>query len=66
MLNFGLAVGAGNVYQSDGGFFVKAEYNYLHFGTDAFPSWTNGAGQSEIVNITQFAHIFKVGIGFRF
>ena len=65
LVNFGFAVGGGVVFQTNSGFFIKAEYNFLHFGTDAF-TWTNGLGAFENVEITQTAHVFKVGIGFRF
>jgi outer membrane immunogenic protein len=62
--NVGWLLGAGAVAQLGNGLYIKAEYNYVNFGTDTVEV-TNGA-LTEDFDLTQTAHIFKLGIGLQF
>jgi outer membrane immunogenic protein len=64
ILNTGLVVGGGVVVAVGGGLTIKAEYNYIHFGTDAVP-FTDGVLDDDF-ELTQHAHTVKIGLGFQF
>jgi outer membrane immunogenic protein len=64
LINPGLVLGGGIVLGSNNGLYVKAEYNYINFGTEAF-TWSDGVWEED-VEISQTAHMVKIGIGFGF
>lgn len=63
-INRGWVVGGGAVAQLGNGLYIKGEYNYINFGTDEVEV-TNGI-LTEDFDLTQNAHVFKLGIGLRF
>ena len=65
ILNTGLLVlGAGVALNVGGGFTIKAEYNYINFGTTLVP-FSDGELTDDF-DLTQDAHTLKVGLGFQF
>jgi len=64
--NFGLVVGAGLVVGTPSGWLIKAEYNYLNFGTVAVTLERLSNDNNYGVDLTQHAHTIKIGIGRRF
>ncbi|MCW5714419.1 MAG: porin family protein [Bauldia sp.] len=63
-INRGWVLGGGAVAQLGNGLYIKGEYNYINFGTDEVEV-TNGM-LTEDFDLTQNAHVFKLGIGLRF
>lgn len=62
--NRGWVVGGGAVAQLGNGLYIKGEYNYINFGTDEVEV-TDGF-LTEDFDLTQNAHVFKLGIGLQF
>jgi hypothetical protein len=46
------------------GMYIKAEYNFINFGTDAVTVDDGIATQD--FDLTQRMHVFKLGVGFMF
>ncbi|MGD9737949.1 MAG: outer membrane protein [Bauldia sp.] len=63
--NSGWLVGGGAVLAMDNGLYLKAEYNYINFGTETAIGMTGDGGAAEF-DLTQHAHVFKVGVGLQF
>jgi opacity protein-like surface antigen len=64
LVNPGFVAGGGIVLGANNGIYVKAEYNFINFGVAAF-TWTDGVYQEDL-EITQTAHVLKIGLGFGF
>jgi outer membrane immunogenic protein len=64
--NRGWLLGGGVVFAMGGGsgLYVKAEYNYINFGTDPI-TVTDGAA-TQTFDLAQRLHTFKLGLGFMF
>ena len=63
----GWLVGAGAEHAFTEKWSVKAEYNYIDFGTEAIAMENVGAGPSPaIYSVNSKAHILNVGLNFRF
>jgi outer membrane immunogenic protein len=62
----GWMVGAGLEYGFAGNWSVKAEYNYLDFGSDGFTFVPLPAFPAVPYNVDSHAHLFKFGLNYRF
>lgn len=65
LTNWGWLVGVGAAVGLADNLYLKAEYNYMNFGTDTVDPFTDGIGNAPF-DLTQTIHRATVGIGFRF
>ena len=63
--NWGWTIGAGLEYGLTPNWSVKAEYNYLDFGTERI-RFTPNVGAPFDRDVDQHIHVVKVGINYRF
>lgn len=62
----GYVLGAGVVHAMDNGFYIKAEYNFINFGTETDILIANETAEEREFDMRQTLHVFKVGIGIQF